>query len=72
MIRLERRLVKTGSSSTINLPPDWLRTLKLKAGDSVELLCDSVVIVRRKEIEFDVEMLKTEIDTLGKIARMMD
>ena len=64
---LERKLVKTGSSTTINVPYDWLRTLKLKAGDVVELICDSVIIVRRKDIDFDAEALKKEIDLLHQV-----
>ena len=69
-IVLERKLVKTGTSTTINLPPDWLRTLKLGVGDVVELLCDSVIVVRRKDLEFDAEMLKREIDTLHQLNKI--
>lgn len=44
-----RRLVKSGNSVVITLPPGWLRWAGLKAGNRVQVTTNSKVVIEKLE-----------------------
>lgn len=38
-----RKLIKTGDSTAVTLPPSWLKRYGLKAGDRVAVVTDGIV-----------------------------
>jgi len=44
----QRKLLKSGDSVVVALPPSWLRYYHLKVGDTVEVVSNNDVIVRIK------------------------
>lgn len=42
----QRKLLKSGDSICVALPPSWLRYFKLKVGDEVEVVSNDEVTVR--------------------------
>ena len=59
-----RRILKSGSSKTVALPPDWLRALKLGLGDPVEVFYDSIVLVVPKDGRIDLDYINKELTIL--------
>jgi len=55
-----RKILKVGGSKTVALPPDWLRALELDLGDVVEVLYDTIVIIKPQQIGLDFDLLKHE------------
>ena len=45
----ERKLFATGDSLAITLPKDWIKTFKLKAGDSLEIVLEDELVIRVKK-----------------------
>ena len=46
------------------MPIDWLRALGLKRGDSLEMIYNSVVLLKRPGRKLDLEMLRRELEEL--------
>lgn len=65
--RRKRKVLKSGASKVVALPPDWLRALNLGVGDTVELLYDSVVIVKPKGVKLDPALLSKELEALANL-----
>jgi antitoxin component of MazEF toxin-antitoxin module len=42
------------------LPPDWMRAFKLTAGDEIDVLYNSIIIIKPKGIHLDPDFLKKE------------
>ena len=61
-----RKILKVGCSRAISLPPDWLRAMCLKKGEIVEVLYNSVVIVKPQGMEVDFDVLKREWEFVPK------
>ena len=62
--KIERKILAAGDSKTCALPPDWLRIFKLGLGDTVDVLYDTIVIVKPKNFNLDPEFLKREFDLI--------
>ena len=62
--KTKRKILKSGGSRVIALPPDWLCALGLKPGDDVEVLYGSIVIIKPKHVDLDAEMLRREFSPL--------
>lgn len=58
--KIVRKILKNGDSKTAALPPDWLRMFNLDVGDDVEIIYDSIVIVKPKGFKLDLAFLKKE------------
>lgn len=65
--RTERKIIRTGSSSVVALPADWLRALKLKPGDIVDVLYDSIIVIKPR-LPLDYGLMKKELEILVDIA----
>jgi antitoxin component of MazEF toxin-antitoxin module len=61
------KILGAGSSSTVALPPDWLRAEKLKKGEEVEVLYDSVVLVKHPKLKIDYRFLVEEFLRFAKL-----
>jgi bifunctional DNA-binding transcriptional regulator/antitoxin component of YhaV-PrlF toxin-antitoxin module len=64
--KIDRKIIKSGDSQ---LPPNWVRAFNLKQGDVIELLYDSVVLIKPKDLKLDLEFLKKEFGILEKLAK---
>ena len=62
-----RKILKSGTSKVIALPPDWLKAFNLKTGDDVEVLYNFIVLVKPKNVEVDFKFLKKELEILEQL-----
>lgn len=67
--KIQRKILKTGDSKVAALPPDWLRAFKLDIGDSVEVLYNSIVIIKPKGFPLDPDFLKKEFDLILQLEK---
>jgi len=58
--KMERKILKSGDSKCTALPPDWLRAFNIEVGDKIDVLYNSIVIVKPKGFKLDAEFLKKE------------
>ncbi|UCE16212.1 MAG: hypothetical protein JSV12_00925 [Candidatus Bathyarchaeota archaeon] len=65
--KMERKILQTGNSKSTALPPDWLRMFKIGVGDTVEVLYNSIVIVKAKGFKIDSDFLKKEFDLIMEL-----
>jgi len=42
------------------LPPHWMKAFKLKVGDEIDILYNSIIIIKPKNLQLDPEFLKKE------------
>jgi antitoxin component of MazEF toxin-antitoxin module len=66
----KRKVLKVGGSKTVALPPQWLNAFKLDIGNEVELIYNSVVLIKPAGIKLDNSLLKEEIKLLTKLEAM--
>ena len=64
-----RKILQVGDSKAVVLPPDWLRAMGLKKGESVEVLYNSVVIIKPLQVTIDFDALKNEWKAIQKKER---
>lgn len=62
--KIERKILKNGDSKTAALPPDWLRMFNLDVGDDVEIIYNSIVIIKPKGFKLDLSFLKKEFSLI--------
>jgi antitoxin component of MazEF toxin-antitoxin module len=60
-LRLERKILDVGGSKSVAIPPGWLAAYNLTSGDKVDVLVDSVVIVKPKGLHLDLELVAKEL-----------
>jgi len=65
--RSERRILAVGGSRAVALPPDWLEAVDLKTGDTVDVIYDSVVLVKPQGFRIDEGFLRKEFMQLRKM-----
>jgi antitoxin component of MazEF toxin-antitoxin module len=65
--RIERKILETGTSRAVALPPDWMRALKLDKGDPVDVLYNFIVLVKPKNVKLDPEFLRKELEILANL-----
>ena len=62
--KIERKILRSGDSKVTALPPDWVRMFRLCVGDSVDVLYNSIVIIKPKGFKLDPDFLKKEFDLI--------
>ena len=67
-----RKILKTGGSRLVALPSDWLRALKLDAGDTVEILYDFIVLIKPRGMRLDIDLLLKELEALARLEEARD
>jgi len=70
--RTDRKIIPTGTSVAITLPPHWLRALKIKKGDEVEVLYNFVLLIKPKNIAIDFAFLEKELQMLAKLDKQTE
>lgn len=64
--KIDRKILRSGDSKVVGLPPNWLRMNRLKVGDTVALYYGSVVLIVPKNFVFDPEFLSKEFQLLSR------
>lgn len=59
-----RRIMAVGGSKVVAMPPDWLAAFELHLGDTVEVIYDSVVLIKPQEMRIDPDFLCKELAIL--------
>jgi len=67
--RTDRKIIPAGTSLAVTLPPDWLRALKIKKGDEVEVLYSFVLLIKPKNVPTDFAFLEKELQMLAKLEK---
>jgi len=67
--KIERKILRSGSSKVVALPPDWLRAFNINVGDKIELLYGLVVIVKPKGFKFNLDLLRRELDLIMELEK---
>lgn len=67
--KTDRKVLRTGNSKAMALPPDWLRMFKIDIGDTVEVLYNSIVIIKAKNFKIDPDFLKKEFDLIMELEK---
>lgn len=67
--KVERKLLRVGDSKATALPPDWLRMFNLQIGDSVDIVYNSIVIIKPRGFQLDPEFLRKEFDLILKLEK---
>jgi len=62
-----RKILKSGDSKVTALPPNWLRAFNLDLGDTVEILYDTIVLIKTKDTKLDLDFLRKEFEILTKL-----
>jgi antitoxin component of MazEF toxin-antitoxin module len=62
----ERRILAVGGSKAVAIPSDWLAAFELRLGDIVEVIHDSIVLVKPQEMLIDLDFLCKELAFLRK------
>ena len=69
--KTERKILQSGDSKVMALPPDWLRAFNLKIGDVIEILYDSVILIRPKGLKLDADFLNKELGIMINLEKDM-
>lgn len=65
--KLERKVLRSGDSKVTALPPDWMRAFKIEIGDKVDVLYNSIVVIKPKGFRLDPEFLRKEFDLIMRL-----
>ncbi|MBS7610378.1 AbrB/MazE/SpoVT family DNA-binding domain-containing protein [Candidatus Bathyarchaeota archaeon] len=65
--KTRRKIVKIGPSSFVSLPADWMRGMRLKNGDEVDVFYDGIVVVVPKNAPIDAGLVRRELDRIISI-----
>ena len=65
--KIVRKVLRSGDSKVAALPPDWLRMFKIDLGDTVEVIYDSIVIIKPPHLKLDPDFLKKELDLIVEL-----
>jgi len=58
--KIERKVLKTGDSKVMAIPPDWARMFNIKVGDKIVCLYDTILIYKPPGMKLDSDFLKQE------------
>mgnify|MGYP001041381469 CR=1 FL=1 len=70
--RTNRKIIPAGTSVAVTLPPHWLRALKIKKGDEVEVLYNFVLLIKPKNVAIDFAFLEKELHMLAKLDKQTE
>lgn len=65
--KMQRKVLQSGNSKVAALSPDWLRMFKINLGDSVDVIYNSIVIIKPRGFELDPDFLREEFNLILKI-----
>ena len=67
--KIQRKVLRSGDSKVAALPPDWLRMFRIEIGDTVDLIYDTIVIIKPRGFELDPEFLKKEFNLILELEK---
>ena len=67
--KIARKILRSGNSKVAALPPDWLRAFMIDTGDEVDVLYNSIIIIKPKKLELDPDFLKKEFDLILQLEK---
>lgn len=67
--KIVRKVLRTGDSKVAALPPDWLRMFSIQVGDNVDMLYNSIVIIKPRDFQLDPAFLKKEFDLILQLEK---
>ena len=67
--KIQRKVLQSGDSKVAALPPDWLRMFRIKLGDNVDLIYNSIVIIKPRGFQLDPDFLKKEFDLILELEK---
>lgn len=67
--KLIRKVLRSGDSKAVTLPPDWARIFSINIGDAVDLLYDTIVIIKPRGIKLDPDFLLKEFELILSLER---
>lgn len=67
--KITRKVLRSGDSKVTALPPDWVRMFRIKIGDSIDVLYNSIVIIKPRGFQLDPEFLKKEFDLIMELEK---
>lgn len=70
--KIVRKVLRSGDSKVAALPPNWLRMFKIEIGDNVDMLYNSIVIIKPRGFQLDPEFLKKEFDLILELEQKME
>lgn len=70
--KIERKVLKSGDSKVTALPPHWLRMFGIEIGDSVEILYNSIVIIKPPNLQLDSDFLKKEFALMLQLEKQKE
>jgi len=65
--KTERKVIRVGGSQAVALPPHWLCAFNLKVGDVLDIIYDSVVIIKPKRAKLDPELFVKEFEMMASL-----
>jgi antitoxin component of MazEF toxin-antitoxin module len=65
--KIQRKVLRSGDSKVAALPPDWLRMFKIEQGDNIDLIYNSIVIIKPQGFELDPDFLRKEFNLILKL-----
>jgi antitoxin component of MazEF toxin-antitoxin module len=65
--KIERKIIQAGSSKVAALPPDWLKMFNLDIGSDLDMIYNSVIIIKPRGFHIDPELMRREIDLIVKL-----
>lgn len=68
--KIQRKVLRSGDSKVAALPPDWTRMFGIEIGDTVDVLYNSIVIVKPRGFQLDPNFLKKEFDLILQLEKL--
>jgi len=65
--KITRKVLRSGDSKVTALPPDWVRMFRINSGDSLEVLYNTIVIIKPPNLQLNPDFLKEEFALIMQI-----
>lgn len=70
--KMVRKILQSGGSKVTALPPNWLRAFGIKVGDDVEVIYNSIVLIKPQGVKLDLEFLVKELKIIAEAERRQE
>ena len=62
--KIQRKVLRSGDRKVTALPPDWLRMFRINLGDVVDVLYNTIVIIKPRGFELNPDFLREEFNLI--------
>jgi len=70
--KIERKILRSGDSKVMALPPDWLRAFNINVGDDIIMIYNTIVIVKPKGFKLDPAFLRKEFALIIQLENLAE